>query len=69
MTTRFRVSLYGCFQPLLVDVPATDIAELHELLSRSRFLPARLVEADGEPASCEALIAVQRILLIVEVVE
>lgn len=43
----FRICLTGSSQPLLVDLHASDAAELAQIAASSRFLAGHMAEPDG----------------------
>jgi hypothetical protein len=63
---RFRIFLVGSPQPLDVDLPANDAAELNEIASRSRFLDGYMAEADQDGVCPGILIPTCRLQMIVE---
>lgn len=63
---RFRIYLVGSLQPLDVDLPASDAAELNEIASRSRFLEGYMVETDHSGVCPGVLIPTCRLQLVVE---
>jgi hypothetical protein len=63
---RFRVFLVGSPQPLDVDLPATDTAELGEIASRSRFLEGYMAQADQDGVCPGVLIPTCRLQMVVE---
>lgn len=62
----FKFILVGCQEEMLLEVEADTLGELGRALSVRRFLEARMVSVDGEPASCAVLVPVPRIRLVVE---
>jgi len=63
---RFRVFLVGSPEPLDVDLPAGDAAELKEIASRSRFLDGYMAEADQDGVCPGVLISTCRLQMIIE---
>lgn len=63
---RFRLHLIGSPQPLAVDLPASDVAELVEIASRVRFLEGNLSDADSDGVCAGVLIPTCRVQLIIE---
>lgn len=57
----FRICLTGSSQPLLVDLPASDVAELAQIASSSRFLSGNMAEADEHGVCPGIMIATGRI--------
>lgn len=67
MMAKFKFCLTGSPQMPIVEVDATDLHHLHQLMDRSRFVEGRMVEVDGEGATAGVLIPVSRIQFILEV--
>ena len=63
---RFRIFLVGSSQPLDIDLPANDAAELKVIASRSRFLDGRMAEADQDCVCPDVLIPTCRLQMIIE---
>lgn len=57
----FRICLTGSPQPLLVDLPASDIAELTQIAASSRFLAGHMAEPDEYGVCPGVMIATGRI--------
>jgi hypothetical protein len=64
---RFRVFLTGCPQPLDVDLPASDVAELNQIASSCRFLQGHMAEADHDGVCAGVLIPTCRLQMVMEV--
>ena len=62
----FRFHLIGTAQPLVLDVAASDISDLNEIVSRQRFVEGRLTEADGDGVLLGMLVATSRIQIVCE---
>lgn len=62
----FRVHLIGSNQPLLVDLPAANIADLIALASRTKFISGMMAEADEDGVCCGVMFQTCRIQLAVE---
>lgn len=62
----FRIFLTGNNQPLLIDLPAANVADLIDLASRSRFIEGRMAEPDGDGVCCGVMFQACRIQLAVE---
>jgi len=63
---RFRVFLTGCPQPLDVDLPASDVAELNQIASSVRFLEGHMAEADHDGVYPGVLIPTCRLQMVIE---
>jgi hypothetical protein len=61
----FQVFLIGSPEPLDLDLPAHDLADLMELASRSRFIVGSL-EADHDGLLRGVMVPTNRIHLVVE---
>lgn len=61
----FRICLVGA-APVEIEVAATSIAELNEIVSRQRFVEGRLAQPDGDGVLAGILFATSRIQCIVE---
>jgi hypothetical protein len=57
----FRICLTGSTQPLLVDLPASDVAELTQMAGSSRFLAGHMAEADEHGVCPGIMIQTNRI--------
>lgn len=62
----FRFHLMGSRQPIDLEVAASTIGDLDELLSCRRFVEGRMVEADSDGVLLGMLIATSRIECVVE---
>lgn len=62
----FRVLLIGSNQPLLVDLPAGNVADLIEIASRTKFIEGRMVLPDEDGVCCGVMFQACRIQLAVE---
>ena len=63
--SNFRVFLIGSPEPLDLDLPAHDLADLMELASRSRFIVGSF-EADNDGLLRGVMVPTNRIHLVVE---
>lgn len=63
---RFRFNLIGASQTHVLEVEVSDLHVLSEMMARSRFVHGKLVEIDGDGASCDVLIAVNRVQFVSE---
>jgi hypothetical protein len=63
---RFRLFLIGSPQPLDVDLPASNVAELNEIASRARFMEGAMVEPDEQGVCAGILFQTSRIQLAME---
>ncbi|HOB12840.1 MAG TPA: hypothetical protein PKN09_01200 [Novosphingobium sp.] len=63
----FRICLIGSTQPLVVDLPATDIAALAQDVAATRFLVGHMVEPDEHGVCPGVLIQTNRIQCVFEV--
>jgi hypothetical protein len=63
---RFRVFLTGCPQPLDVDLPASDVAQLNVIASTVRFLEGHMAEADHDGVYPGVLIPTCRLQMVIE---
>ena len=66
---QFTIYLTGSNEGLPVEVPASCVSELQEMVGVSRFITGQLVDfpdADGVCANRAALIPVSRIQMIME---
>lgn len=61
---RFKFCLIGSSQAPVLELPATDVGDLHQMIERARFVAGRMVEIDGEPTDCEVLIPANRVQMI-----
>lgn len=61
---RFKFCLIGSPQRPVLELEASDVAELHHWLARARYIEGRMVEIDGEQTDCEVLIPANRIQMI-----
>lgn len=66
---RFKFSLIGTPQAPILDLPVSNVAELHAAIGRARFIDGEMVEVDGEVVRCRVLIPVGRIQMVFEVTE
>jgi hypothetical protein len=67
--TRFSLILIGTPQPILADIDVNGIDELRQRLARTRFLEVRLVQnAECSTEIC-ALLQINRIQSICEVLQ
>lgn len=64
--TSFRICLVGNSQPLIVDLPVQDIAELTEQASCVRFLAGHMAEANEDGVCPGVMIQTNRIQLAIE---
>ena len=62
----FRFHLIGPAQPILLDVAASSIGELNEIITRQRFVEGRATEPDGDGVLVGVLIATSRIQCVAE---
>lgn len=62
----FRFHLIGASAPIELEVAASTIGDLDEMVSCRRFVEGRLVEADGDGVLLGMLIATSRIECVVE---
>ncbi|MEP7221903.1 MAG: hypothetical protein ABI673_04450 [Novosphingobium sp.] len=62
----FRFCLIGAPQPLIVDLPAHNIAALVEEASRVRFLSGHMTEADEHGVCPGVMIQTNRIQCVFE---
>lgn len=65
--TTFRIFLIGNSQPLLVDLPASSVAELINVASCARFIEGVMAVPDEEGVCCSVMMQACRIQLAVEV--
>jgi hypothetical protein len=63
---RFRFNLIGASQTPVLEVEVSDLHVLAEMMTRSRFVHGKLVEIDGQGASCDILVAVSRVQFVSE---
>lgn len=63
----FRFHLIGPAQPIVLDVAASDIGELGEIITRQRFVEGRVTEPDGDGVFVGILIATSRIQCVTEI--
>ena len=66
---RFKFALVGASQMPVLELPERNLGELHQAISRARFIGGRLVEIDGDAADSVVLIPVSRIQMILELAE
>lgn len=64
---RFKLFLIGASQPVEMDLPVANVAELNELASRARFLEGNMAEPDSDGVCCGVLVPTCRIQFVVEV--
>jgi len=62
----YKFFLVGTTEAPVLEVSATDLIELGELATRTRFGVGRMVEINGDGAAVEVLIPTARIQLIAE---
>ena len=62
----FRFHLIGSHQPVEIEVAATNISDLGDLITRQRFLEGRLTQPDDDGVLSGMLIATSRIQCVVE---
>jgi len=62
----FRFHLIGSVQPVDLEVAATTVGDLNEMISCRRFLEGRLTQPDGDGVLLGMLIATSRIQCVVE---
>lgn len=62
----FRFHLIGSHQPIELEVAASSISDLNDVLTRQRFLEGRLTQPDGDGVLLGMLVATSRIQCIVE---
>lgn len=67
--TQFRFFMIGPPQVLLLDVDVVAIADLDDLMSRSRFLCGTIARCDGCGLRSEARLQISRIQAVFEVCE
>jgi len=63
---RFRIFLTGCPQPLDVDLPASDVAQLNAIASTVRFLEGHMAEPDQDGVYPGVLIPTCRLQMVIE---
>ncbi len=63
----FRFCLMGASQHPLVEVKVASLADLHDLMDRTRFVAGHLAEADEHGVQPGVLIATSRVQMVVEV--
>lgn len=66
MTSCYRIHLIGVPQPIELEIAATTMAELNDMLSRQRFIEGRMVEPDGDGVLAAMLLASSRVQCVVE---
>ena len=54
----------GSPQSPVLELPASSIAQLHVRLAGAKFVEGRMVSIDGSATSCDVLIPVSRILMV-----
>ncbi|VXC84602.1 hypothetical protein SPHINGOAX6_50409 [Sphingomonas sp. AX6] len=64
---QFQFNMIGASQTPVLEVEASDLHMLSELMKRSRFILGRLVEMEAQAEPCEVLLAVHRIQFVTEV--
>jgi hypothetical protein len=64
---RFKFFLIGTTEAPVVEVEADSLRDLGEMAMRHRFVEGRMVEINGEGASCGVLIPTGRVQMIAEV--
>lgn len=62
----FRFHLIGSRQPVQLEVAASTIGDLNEVISSRRFVEGRLIEPDDDGVLAGMLIATSRIEAVVE---
>jgi hypothetical protein len=65
--TQFSFTLIGTNQPLIIDIEASDLAGVADVLSAGRFVQGDVVAHTGELT--RALIPVSRIQFVAEMTE
>lgn len=61
----FRFHLIGA-QPVELEVAASSISDLNELVSRHRFIEGRMTQVDGDGVLAGVLLATSRIQCVIE---
>ena len=61
---RFKFCLIGSPQRPVLELDASDVAELHQRLACARYIEGRMIEIDGEATACDVLIPANRIQMI-----
>lgn len=64
--TTFRFHLIGNHLPVELEVAASSIGDLGEIITRQRFIEGRLTQPDGDGVMLGMLIATSRIQCVVE---
>jgi hypothetical protein len=62
----YKFFMIGTTEAPVLEVDAADLVELGEMAMRSRFVVGRMVEINGDGASCGVLIPTSRIQLVAE---
>ncbi|WP_199792342.1 hypothetical protein [Allosphingosinicella vermicomposti] len=62
----FRFHLIGSNQPVEVEVAATSINDLSQMMSCQRFVEGRLTQPDGDGVLAGVLIATSRVQCVIE---
>ncbi len=62
----FRFHLVGPTLPILLDVAASSISELNEIITRQRFVEGRMADPDTDGVLAGVLIATSRIQIVCE---
>ena len=63
----FRFHLIGSSMPVELEVAASSIGDLGEMITRQRFLEGRLTQPDGDGVLLGMLIATSRIQCVTEI--
>jgi hypothetical protein len=63
----FRFHMIGSVERIELEIAATDIGELNEIISRQRFVEGRMTQPDGDGVLTSVLIATSRIQCVVEI--
>lgn len=61
---QFRFCLIGSPQSPVLELPADSMTHLHARLAGAKFVEGRMVSIDGTVTSCDVLIPVGRILMV-----
>jgi hypothetical protein len=67
VVAQFHLLLFGMPQTVVLDVDVRDIGDLNKEMGRSRFLAGRLIQPADCDGETDALVQINRIQLIYEV--
>ncbi|MBB4096971.1 hypothetical protein [Sphingomonas kyeonggiensis] len=64
---RFKFFLIGSTDAPVLDVEAIDLAELHALMSRERFIAGHMADPDTDGIFSGVLVPISRVQFVMEI--